>query len=80
MDIASILTDAHRLPDLAEKVLHLYLASPSKSEAAPAFKVHVQLGQLLAQRGDQEVAKREYVAALALAMSYAPARKALQGS
>ncbi|MEO8870239.1 MAG: tetratricopeptide repeat protein [Granulicella sp.] len=79
MDVSSILTDAHRSPDLAEKVLRLYLASPAKSEAAPAFKVHVQLGQLLAQRGDRDGAHREYLAALELAPAFAPARKALQG-
>jgi tetratricopeptide (TPR) repeat protein len=79
MDIASVLTDAHRSPDLAEKALRLYLASPAKSEAAPAFKVHVQLGQLLAQRGDRDGARREYTAALELASAFAPARKALQG-
>ncbi len=77
MDIASILTDAHRAPDLAEKALRLYLASPAKSEDAPAFKVHVQLGQLLAQRGDQPAAQREYQAALQLAPAYEPARKVL---
>ncbi|NYF79876.1 tetratricopeptide repeat protein [Granulicella arctica] len=78
VDIASILGDAHRSPDLAQKVLRLYLASSAKSEAAPAFKVHVQLGQLLAQRGDSAGARQEYEAALALASSYAPARTAIQ--
>jgi tetratricopeptide (TPR) repeat protein len=80
MDIASILTDAHRSPDLAEKVLHLYLVSAAKSEDAPAFKVHVQLGQLMAARGDSVDARHEYQAALELASGYEPARKALQGS
>lgn len=80
MDIASILTDAQRSPELAEKVLRLYLASGAKSEDAPAFKVHVQLGQLLARRGELAEARREYMAALALASAYAPAKKALQGS
>jgi tetratricopeptide (TPR) repeat protein len=80
MDIASILTDAHRSPDLAEKVLRLYLASAAKSEDAPAFKVHVQLGNLIAQRGDQANAQHEYEAALQLAPAYNPARKALQRS
>ncbi len=76
-DVASILTALHRSPDLAEKVLRLYLASSNKSEAAPAFKVHVQLGRLLAQRGDTAGAREQYAAALALASNYAPARKAL---
>ena len=76
-DVASILTALHRSPDLAEKVLRLYLASSNKSEAAPAFKVHVQLGRLLAQRGDTAGAREQYAVALALASNYAPARKAL---
>ncbi len=76
-DVASILTDLHRSPELAEKVLRLYLATPSKSEAAPAFKVHVELGRLLAQRGDMAGAHEQYAAALQLASNYAPARKAL---
>lgn len=80
VDAASILTSAQRSPSLAESVLRAYLSSPSKSDAAPAFKVHVQLGNLLAGRGDTAGARREYAAALALASNYAPARKALQGS
>lgn len=80
VDAASILTAAHRSPDLAESVLREYLTSPAKSDAAPAFKVHMQLGNLLASRGDTTGAHNEYAAALALASHYAPARKALQGS
>lgn len=80
VDAASILTAAHRSPQLAENVLREYLASPARSDAAPAFKVHVQLGDLLASRGDSAGAHREYAAAVALASHYAPARKALQGS
>lgn len=80
VDVATILTEAHRSPDLAEKALRLYLASPAKSEAAPAFKVHLQLGKLLAQHGDHAGARNEYEAAVALASSYDPARKALQGA
>ena len=80
VDAASILTAANRSPDLAENVLRAYLTSSAKSDAAPAFKVHIQLGNLLASRGDAAGAHREYAAALALASHYAPARKALQGS
>jgi tetratricopeptide (TPR) repeat protein len=80
VDVASILTSTHRSPELAESVLREYLSSPARSDAAPAFKVHVQLGKLLASTGDTEGAHREYTAALALASHYAPARKALQGS
>jgi tetratricopeptide (TPR) repeat protein len=77
VDAASILTDANRLPDVAEKALRDYLDSPAQTDAAPAFKAHVQLGKLLARRGDKEGARREYTAALALASGYSPARKAL---
>ena len=80
VDAASILTSAHRCPELAETLLRAYLSSSAKTDDAPAFKVHVQLGELLAHRGDSVAAHREYAAALALASNYAPARKAMQGS
>ncbi len=80
VDAASILTDAHRSPELAENLLRAYLSSSGKTDDAPAFKVHLQLGDLLAQQGDPAAAHREYAAALALASNYAPARKAMQGS
>ena len=80
VDAASILTDAHRSPELAESLLRAYLSSSGKTDEAPAFKVHLQLGDLLAQQGDAAAAHREYAAALALASNYAPARKAVQGS
>jgi tetratricopeptide (TPR) repeat protein len=80
VDAANILTDAHRSPELAETLLRTYLSSSAKTDDAPAFKVHVQLGELLAHRGDPAAAHREYAAALALASNYVPARKAMQGS
>jgi tetratricopeptide (TPR) repeat protein len=78
VDAASILTAAHRDPQLAEQLLREYLASPAKSENAPAFRVHVQLGKLLAIDGDKDGARREYNAALALASQYSEAKKALE--
>ena len=80
VDAASILTSAHRSPELAETLLRAYLASPAKTDDAPAFKVHIQLGDLLEHRGDVAGAHREYAAAVALASNYAPARKAMQDS
>jgi tetratricopeptide (TPR) repeat protein len=80
VDAASILTESHHSPELAETLLRTYLASPAKTDDAPAFKVHLQLGDLLADRGDPAGAHREYATALALASNYAPARKATQGS
>jgi tetratricopeptide (TPR) repeat protein len=80
VDAASILTDAHQSPQLAATLLRAYLSSSGKTDEAPAFKVHIQLGDLLAHQGDPAAAHREYAAALALAPNYAPARKAMQGS
>jgi Flp pilus assembly protein TadD len=78
VDAANILTAAHRNPQLAQQLLREYLASPAKSESAPAFRVHVQLGKLLANDGDKDGARREYNAALALASQYSEAKKALE--
>ena len=78
VDAASILIAAHRDAPLAEQLLREYLASPAKSETAPAFRVHVQLGKLLANDGDKAGARREYNAALALASQYPEAKKALE--
>ena len=80
VDAASILTASRTAPELAEDLLRTYLASSAKSDAAPAFKVHLQLGNLLAQNGDAAGARHEYQSALALAPNYAPARRATQGS
>ncbi len=80
VDAASLLMTMQRSPELAERVLREYLASGAKSDDAPAFKVHMQLGDLLAKRGDVTGARKEYGAAVALASGYAPARKALQGA
>jgi tetratricopeptide (TPR) repeat protein len=79
VDAASIYTDMNRQLDVAQRLLREYLASPAKTDDAPAFKVHQQLGKLLEQQGDASGARREYVAAAAMASNYAPARKAVQG-
>ncbi len=79
VDAASLLTAAHREPDLAERCLRDYLASHAKSDAAPAFKVHLQLSRLLAARGDTKGATREVDAAATLAPSFARAARPAQG-
>jgi tetratricopeptide (TPR) repeat protein len=79
VDAASILTAANRAPDLAERCLRDYLASRAKSDAAPAFKVHLQLSQLLAARGDSRDAIREAQAAAALAPAFARNARPVQG-
>jgi tetratricopeptide (TPR) repeat protein len=70
VDAASILTAANRAPDIAERCLRTYLASPAKSDAAPAFKVHLQLSRLLAAHGNSRDATREAEAAAALAPAF----------
>ena len=79
VDAASILTAAQRDPGLAERCLRDYLASRAKSDAAPAFKVHLQLSKLLSARGDTVDANREVEAAAALAPSFARNARPAQG-
>jgi tetratricopeptide (TPR) repeat protein len=77
VDIASILTDAKRAPDTAIAALRAYLGSPNQTDAAPVFRVRVQLGSLLLKRGDEAGARYEFTTAVALAPNYEAARKAL---
>lgn len=79
VDAASILIAMNRSPQTAEKALREYLSSPARSDDAPTFKVYKQLGDLLARRGDEAQAHRQYAAAIGLASNYVPARKAIQG-
>ena len=79
-DPSSILTAAHRAPEIAERCLRDYLASHAKSDAAPAFKVHLQLSRLLAARGETAEAGREIAAAEALAPAFARAARPAQGA
>jgi len=72
---ASVLTKANREPDLAIKLYRSYLASPDKTEEAPAFEAMTRLAKLLSQTGDQAGAERERSAALALAHEYKPAQE-----
>ena len=81
VDAASILTAARRAPDIAERCLRTYLASSGKSDAAPAFKVHLQLSRLLAARGDTAEADKEVATAAALAPAFTRrGARAAQGS
>lgn len=72
---ASSLVRSKREPQLAIQMLESYLASSRKTEEAPAFAVHVQLGKLRQQTGDAVGAKSEFQAALALAKDYKPAQE-----
>lgn len=80
VDAASILIAMNRSPELAENLLRQYLSSAAKSENAPAFKVYIQLGDLLAHHGDAPEAHRQYVAARDLASHFEASRKEMQGS
>jgi Tfp pilus assembly protein PilF len=71
---ASVLIKSNRNPALAMKMLEAYLAAPSATEEAPAFAARVWLARLMAQGGDEEGARRERAAALALAQEYKPAQ------
>jgi len=70
---ANALLRTNRDPQRAVKMLEDYLASPGKSEDAPAFVAHTWLARLMQQLGDGAGASRERAAALALAHEYRPA-------
>lgn len=73
---ASILARANRQPDQAIKLYESYLASPDKSEEAPAFDALIRLAKLREQTGDHASASRDKASALALAHDYKPAQEA----
>jgi tetratricopeptide (TPR) repeat protein len=77
VDAATTLNEINREPRLAESALRDYLASHARSDAAPAFKVHVQLAKLLRDAGNTAEAKIELEHSLQLASGYVPARKEL---
>jgi tetratricopeptide (TPR) repeat protein len=77
VDGASTLIRTNRELQLAAQMLRDYIASTQKSEDAPTFRVHVELGKLLAKQGDQAGARHEFQAALALAHDYRPAASQL---
>ena len=79
VDAASVLIAANREPALAEHCLREYLSSSARSDAAPAFKVHLQLSKLLAARGDTQGANNEVEAATALAPQFSRATRRTQG-
>jgi tetratricopeptide (TPR) repeat protein len=78
VDVASILGNMHREPQLAMIALNQYLGSNAKSDAAPVVKVYVMLGKNLADAGDKAGAKIDFQKALDLASNYAPAKRAIE--
>jgi tetratricopeptide (TPR) repeat protein len=67
---ASTLIRANRELPLAVKMLEDYLASPNKTEEAPAFVAYARLARLEEQLGNQENADRDRAAATDLAHEY----------
>jgi tetratricopeptide (TPR) repeat protein len=72
-DGASVLLKAKRNLALAAKMLNSYLASPAKTEDAPAFVAYVKLARIDAQQGNTAAAQKDRAAAQALAHEYKPA-------
>lgn len=72
---ASLLVAQRQDLERAAELFRQYLASPNQSEDAPAFRVRVQLGQLLASLGQPTAAQKQFAAAHALASGYAPAQR-----
>jgi tetratricopeptide (TPR) repeat protein len=69
---ASTLDKANRELPLAAKMLEDYLASPDKTEEAPAFVAWTRLARLKDQLGDQQAAEQDLSAATAMAHNYKP--------
>jgi tetratricopeptide (TPR) repeat protein len=79
-DGASVLIRANRDLPFARELLEKYLASPDKSEDAPAFQTHVQLGKLLNGMGDAPGAQQQFAAAVELAKDYQAGTQAATNS
>jgi len=69
---ASTLAKANKELPLAAKMLEDYLASPYKTEEAPAFVAYARLARVREQLGDQDAAKKDRAAAAALAHEFNP--------
>jgi tetratricopeptide (TPR) repeat protein len=76
-DAAELLLVTNRdLPQAAQQ-MRAYIQGHAE-EAAPLFRAHFLLGEILLKSGDAAQAAFEYKAALALASSYRPASEALR--
>jgi tetratricopeptide (TPR) repeat protein len=62
----------------AARLMRAYIQGEHTDEAAPVFRAHYLLGEILLKTGDNGQAAAEYRAALALASSYRPATEALR--
>jgi tetratricopeptide (TPR) repeat protein len=77
-DIAESLLRSGRNLQEAERQMTAYIQSGHPDEAAPLFRAHHLLGDILLKSGDTDRATAEYKAALALASTYRPAVDALR--
>jgi len=73
-DAAGVLIKVNRDPALAARLLQDYLASPGKTEEAPAFVAYARLARLQKQLGDSANAQVAQTAAYELAHEYQPAQ------
>jgi tetratricopeptide (TPR) repeat protein len=77
-DAAEMLLNAGRDLPMAAQQMRAYIQSGHTEEAAPLFRAHFLLGEILLKSGDAGQAAAEYRAALALASSYRPAADSLR--
>jgi tetratricopeptide (TPR) repeat protein len=76
-DAAELLLVSDRDLPQAARQMRAYIQGQTE-EAAPLFRAHFLLGEILRKSGDPGQAAGEYKAALALASSYRPASEALR--
>jgi tetratricopeptide (TPR) repeat protein len=75
---ATTLERTNRRTDLAIRMLTEYVASPEKTEEAPAFDAWTRLAKLKKKMGDAAGAEHDRSEALGLAREYKPALEALK--
>ncbi len=76
-EASNLLSRSGRNHALATQLLrHYFSAGPV--EAAPAFRAHYLLGDLLEKQGDRAGAVIEYKASLSLVQNFAPAKRAME--
>jgi tetratricopeptide (TPR) repeat protein len=77
-DAAEMLLKTDRNLPMAAQQMRAYIQSGHTQEAAPLFRAHFILGEILLKSGDAAQAAAEYRASLSLASSYRPAADALR--